>query len=150
MLVLTHRCLCKYKNTTFVHILLIYSHKPGKPFLKGALFLAILCRLNKNIPSHVVFPDGYTWLREDDSDLQAGKGVAIICRNDWKLKYLDVVHYFECIWCKIVTPNCMYYVGAVYHTPESVYPVIELIGNLSESCELILSIINSWILTERL
>ena len=72
MLVLTHRCLCKYKNTTFVNILPIYSHyKPGKPFLKGALFLAILCRLSKNIPSHVVFPDGYTLLREDDSDLQA-------------------------------------------------------------------------------
>ena len=29
----------KYKNTTFVNILLIYSHyKPGKPFLKGAPF----------------------------------------------------------------------------------------------------------------
>ena len=29
----------KYKNTTFVNILLIYSHyKPGKPFLKGLLF----------------------------------------------------------------------------------------------------------------
>ena len=29
----------KYKNTTFVHILLIYSHyKPGKPFLKEAPF----------------------------------------------------------------------------------------------------------------
>ena len=28
----------KYKNTTFVNILLIYSHyKPGKPFLKGGL-----------------------------------------------------------------------------------------------------------------
>ena len=27
----------KYKNTTFVNILLIYSHyKPGKPFMKGA------------------------------------------------------------------------------------------------------------------
>ena len=29
----------KFKNTTFVKILLIYSHyKPGKPFLKGAPF----------------------------------------------------------------------------------------------------------------
>ena len=29
----------KYKNTTFIKILLIYSHsKPGKPFLKGAPF----------------------------------------------------------------------------------------------------------------
>ena len=29
----------KYKNTTFVNILLIFSHyKPGKPFLKGAPF----------------------------------------------------------------------------------------------------------------
>ena len=28
----------KYKNTTFVNILLIHSHKPGKPFLKGAPF----------------------------------------------------------------------------------------------------------------
>ena len=35
----------KYKNTTFVNILLIYSHyKLGKPFLKGApFFLATPC-----------------------------------------------------------------------------------------------------------
>ena len=44
MRVLTHRYLCKYKNTTLVNIPLIYSHyKPGKPFLKGALFLASPC-----------------------------------------------------------------------------------------------------------
>ena len=37
---------CKYKNTTFVNILLIYSHyKPSKAFLKGALFLATPCIL---------------------------------------------------------------------------------------------------------
>ena len=39
LFVLTHMYLCKYKNTTFVNILLIHSpYNPGKPFLKGALF----------------------------------------------------------------------------------------------------------------
>ena len=34
----------KYKNTTFVNILLIYSHyKPGKPFLRGLFLLATPC-----------------------------------------------------------------------------------------------------------
>ena len=33
--------------------------------------------LNKNIPSHMICPDGYILLRKDRSDLRAGGGVAI-------------------------------------------------------------------------
>ena len=44
----------KYKNPTFVNILLIYSHyKPGKPFLKGgSFFLATPCMLTKRSRLH--------------------------------------------------------------------------------------------------
>ena len=39
----------KYKNTTFVNILLICSHdKPGKPFLKGAPFFGNPLYISKN------------------------------------------------------------------------------------------------------
>ena len=36
---------------------------------------------NKNIPTHMICPDGYILLRKDRSDLRAGGGVAIICRK---------------------------------------------------------------------
>ena len=52
MLVLVHRYLCKYKHKTFVNIFLIYSHyKPGKPFSKGAPFLATPCTTLANSAS---------------------------------------------------------------------------------------------------
>ena len=55
MLVLTHRYLCQYKNTTFVNILLIYSHyKPGKPFLKGAPFFLATPWKSHNIDCNII------------------------------------------------------------------------------------------------
>ena len=42
------------------------------------------------ILSHSNCPDGYVMVRKDRAGLRIGGGVAIICRNDWKVKALNV------------------------------------------------------------
>ena len=46
--------------------------------------------LNSRISSHLVCPDGYTILRKDRGNQRTGGGVAIICRDDWKIKRLEL------------------------------------------------------------
>ena len=58
-------------------------------------------------------------IRKDRENRQGG-GVAVICRNDWKLERLHgFQNPYECLWAKISTPNSEYYVAAVYHPPSS-------------------------------
>ena len=60
-------------------------------------------------------------IRKDRENRQGG-GVAVICRNDWKLERLHgFQNPYECLWAKISTPNSEYYVAAVYHPPSSEY-----------------------------
>ena len=56
----------KYKNTTFVKILLIYSHyKPGKPFLKGApFFWRLPVYINECVVHRVCFPCAFDKLSD--------------------------------------------------------------------------------------
>ena len=42
------------------------------------------------ILSHSNCPEGYVMVRKDRDGSRIGGGVAIICRNDWKVKALNV------------------------------------------------------------
>ena len=42
------------------------------------------------ILSHSNCPEGYVMVRKDRAGSRIGGGVAIICRNDWKVKALNV------------------------------------------------------------
>ena len=42
------------------------------------------------ILSHSNCPEGYVMVRKDRAGSLIGGGVAIICRNDWKVKALNV------------------------------------------------------------
>ena len=77
--------------------------------------------LNKRIPSHLICPDGYTIIRKDRVGARTGGGVAIICRNDWKIRVLNFKanFEFETVWCKIQTTNSKYYMASIYHPLKS-------------------------------
>ena len=64
-----------------------------------------------------------------------GGGVAIICRNDWKVKVLNAGEDFECVWCKITTPNSEYHVSCVYHPPDPIYEATDLLNFMSDFCD---------------
>ena len=68
-----------------------------------------------------------------------GGGVAIVCRNDRKMEPLpNLINDFECLWGKITSPNCMFYVATIYHPPDHTYNPDDLIEFLSDSCEQLL------------
>ncbi len=96
--------------------------------------------LNNRILSSLICPDGYILERKDRSDERLGGGVAILCRNDWKINKLDFNNtVFECLWCEIhIKNNNKYYVAAIYNPPDPTYPEPDLLDHLSESCEQIL------------
>ena len=96
--------------------------------------------LNKKILSHVVCPEGYVMVRKDRADYRSGGGVAVICRNDWRIETLNDIKSFdyEFVWCKITTPNSDYYVASIYHPPDPVYDASELLDLLSHTCDQIL------------
>ena len=71
--------------------------------------------LNSKVASSLICPDGYRIVRKDRYDLRTGGGVAIACRNDWKIKHLDFQNNLEYVWCEIVTANSEYHVAAIYH-----------------------------------
>ena len=50
--------------------------------------------LNSKVALSLICPDGYLIVRKDRCDLRTGGGVAIICRNNWKIKRL----YFQTTW----------------------------------------------------
>ena len=45
--------------------------------------------------SHSNWPEGYIMVRKDRAGSPIGGGVAIICRNDWKGKALNVTDSLE-------------------------------------------------------
>ena len=47
------------------------------------------------IVSHSNCPEGYVMVRKDRAGSPIGGGVAIICRNDWKVKALNVTDSLE-------------------------------------------------------
>lgn len=57
--------------------------------------------MHKQIMSHSICPDGYVMVRKDRAGERAGGGVAVICRNDWEIKPLNVKEDFdsETVWC---------------------------------------------------
>ena len=69
-----------------------------------------------------------------------GGGVAVLCKNDLKVKLLNFIEtpYMEIVWCKISTQNWEYYVASVYHPPGLIYEACELLDFLSDSCDQIL------------
>ena len=95
--------------------------------------------LNSRVSSHLVCPDGYTILRKDRGNQRTGGGVALICRNDWKIKRLEFESDFECLWSEVFTTNCKYFIASLYHPPDPVYAESDLLAHLTETCELILA-----------
>ena len=51
--------------------------------------------LSMIILSHSNCPEGYIMVRKDRAGSPIGGGVAIICRNDWKVKALNVTDSLE-------------------------------------------------------
>ena len=94
--------------------------------------------LHKCIPSSLICPRGYTIVRKD-RDSRPGGGVAILCRNDWKIMNVDLDNNFECIWCEIQTMNSSYSVAVEYHPPDPTYNESDLLDFLSDYCEKTLS-----------
>ena len=90
--------------------------------------------LNSRVSSHLVCPDGYTILRKDRGNQRTGGRVALICRDDWKIKRLEFENDFECLWSESFTTNSNYFIASLYHPPDPVYAESDL---LTESCELI-------------
>ena len=94
--------------------------------------------LHSAIPSLLICPSGYCIARKDRQDTRGG-GVAILCRNDWRMEnILDVENMFECLWVKIITKNSMFSVAAIYHPPDYSYDAKDLVEYLIDSCEQIL------------
>ena len=93
--------------------------------------------LNPNIPTHLVCPQGYVMVRKDRPDSHAGGGVAILCRNDWKITVFNNNMPFETIQCKIITSNlvCVYYAMCIYHPPDPIYDSELLLDSISNFCE---------------
>ncbi len=100
----------------------------SETWLKGRILSSLIC------------PDGYILVRKDRSDERLGGGVAILCRNNWKINNLDFNNtVFECLWCEIhINKYNKYYVAAIYNPPDPTYPEPDLLDHLSESCEQIL------------
>ena len=95
--------------------------------------------LNSNVPSYLVCPDGFTTTRKDRNDSRVSGGVAIFCRNDWKIIIYDSARSdFECLWCSVFAENSEYYIAAVYNPPDPVYNEADLIDYLVDTCERIM------------
>ena len=95
--------------------------------------------LNSRVSSHLVCPDGYTILRKDRGNQRTGGGVALICRNDWKIKCLEFENDFECLWSEVFTTNSKYFIASLYHPPDTLFVESDLLAHLTETCELILA-----------
>ncbi len=94
--------------------------------------------LNHTVSNSQVCPSGYSILRKDRTNRRGG-GVAIMCRNDWKMEpLLNLSNNFECLWAKISTNNSIFYVATIYHPPDHAYNADDLIDLLTESCEQLL------------
>jgi hypothetical protein len=64
--------------------------------------------LNHSVCNSLICPAGYSFLRKDRTN-RCGGGVAMICRNDWKMESLaNRTNDFECLWGKITTVNSIF------------------------------------------
>lgn len=121
-----------------------------KPDALPALYADLTCNnidvccisetwLKPAVPNSLVCPVGFSIIRKDRINCRGG-GVAIICRNDWKMQTLpNLDNPFECLWTKIVTQNSDYYVATIYHPPDNDYDDRDLTDFLIDSCEQLLS-----------
>ena len=90
--------------------------------------------LNSRVSSHLVCPDGYNILRKDRGNQRTGGGVALICRNDWKIKRLEFESGFECLWSEVFTTNSKYFIASLYpDPPHPVYAESDLLAHLTET-----------------
>ena len=95
--------------------------------------------LNYTVCNSQVCPSRYTILRKDRTNRRGG-GVAILCRNDWKMESLpNLTNSFECLWVKITTENSIFYVATIYHPPDHIYNPADLVEFLTNLCEQVLS-----------
>lgn len=69
-----------------------------------------------------------------------GGGIAVLCRNDWKMKEIDLSgNEYECFWAKISAPNQDYCVASVCHPLTFEYNESDFIEFLVNSCERMLA-----------
>ena len=92
---------------------------------------------NSRVSLNLVCTDGYTILRKDRGNQRTGGGVALICRDDWKIKRLEFENDFECLWSEVFTTNSKYFIASLYHLPDPVYANSDLLAHLTETSELI-------------
>ena len=91
------------------------------------------------VPNHLICPSGFSNIRKDRTNCLGG-GVAIICRNDWKMQEMsDFDNPFKCLWTEITTQNSEFYFAIVYHPPNPEYNDQDLIEFFIDSCEQLLS-----------
>ena len=97
--------------------------------------------LKPTIPSQAICPHGFTVIRKDRPHDRQGGGVAVFCKNDWKLESLEEFsNPYECLWTKITTNNSIFYLLAIYHPPSPEYQSSDLLDFLTDLCERLLSL----------
>ena len=74
---------------------LFYTFRSKEAITRGTAFLLEDCFVSESwlsmiILSHSNWPEGFIMVRKDRAGSPIGDGVAIICRNNWKGKALNV------------------------------------------------------------
>lgn len=84
------------------------------------------------ISSSLICPPGFHIIRKDRLSTRGG-GVAILCRNDWRMEKIpNMENQFECLWVTITTQNSNFNVATVYHPPEHGYDANDLVGEVRD------------------
>ena len=95
--------------------------------------------LHPTISSSLLCPPGFHIIRKDRLWSRGG-GVAILCRNDWKIENIqNMDNPFVCLWARITIQNSSFDIAVVYHPPEHDYDANDLIDILTDSSEQLLS-----------
>ena len=98
--------------------------------------------LHERFDANLICPNGFSLLSKNRIN-RIGGGVAIACRNDWKIKRIDIPsndNNCECLWSEIrPTSTQVIYAGVVYHPPDPVYNPDELIEYLFDGLETLLT-----------
>ena len=68
-----------------------------------------------------LLPEGYNILRADKDDGRRGRGVAIIYKNNLKIKRTKSIRYsqFECLMCTLTINNLLVHLIVIYRPPTS-------------------------------
>ena len=93
--------------------------------------------LHERFDANLICPNGFSLLTKNR--INRIGGVAIACRNDSKIKHIDIPsndNNFECSWS---TSTRVIYAGVVYYPPDPVYNPDELIEHLSDGLETLLT-----------